>query len=49
VTAKIAGIPYESTFVEVLPFLGLITALTLAVAYWPDLSMWLPRILGYIH
>jgi tripartite ATP-independent transporter DctM subunit len=49
VTAKIAGIPYESTFVEVLPFLGLITTLTLAVAYWPDLSMWLPRVLGYIH
>jgi tripartite ATP-independent transporter DctM subunit len=49
VTAKIAGIPYESTFVEVLPFLGFLTALTLAVAYWPDLSMWLPRMLGYIR
>ncbi len=49
VTSRIAGIPYESTFIEILPFLGLISALTLAVAYWPDLSMWLPRMLGYIH
>ncbi|MCE5283785.1 MAG: TRAP transporter large permease [Deltaproteobacteria bacterium] len=49
VTARIAGIPYESTFKEVLPFLGLISVLTLAVAYWPDLSMWLPRMLGYVR
>lgn len=49
VTARIAGIPYESTFKEVLPFLALISGLTLAVAYWPDLSMWLPKMLGYIR
>lgn len=48
VTCKLAGIGIDETWREVGPFLGFLTALTLAVAYWPGLSMWLPRLFGYV-
>ncbi len=47
VTCKIAGIGIDDTWTEIGPFLLFLTLLTLAVAYWPGLSMWLPRLFGY--
>jgi tripartite ATP-independent transporter DctM subunit len=48
VTSKIAGIKIDETWIEVIPFLVFLVGLTLAVAYWPGLSMWLPRLFGYV-
>lgn len=47
VTCRIAGIGIDDTWIEIGPFLLFLTLLTLAVAYWPGLSMWLPRLFGY--
>lgn len=49
VTTKIAGIRVDDVLKEVIPFWFYLTGLTLIVAYWPGLSMWLPKLLGYIH
>jgi tripartite ATP-independent transporter DctM subunit len=49
VTCRIAGIKPDETFKEIIPFWSFLTLLTLAVAYWPDLTMWLPRLLGYVR
>ncbi len=48
VTCKLAGIGIDDTWTEIGPFLAFLTGLTLAVAYWPGLSMWLPRLFGYV-
>lgn len=48
VTCKLAGIGIDDVWKEILPFLTFLTGLTLAVAYWPGLSMWLPRLFGYV-
>lgn len=47
VTCKLAGIGIDDTWREIGPFLLFLTVLTLLVAYWPGLSMWLPRLFGY--
>jgi tripartite ATP-independent transporter DctM subunit len=49
VTCRIAGIKPDDTFKEIVPFWSFLTFLTLAVAYWPNLTMWLPRLLGYVR
>ncbi|MBI5579745.1 MAG: TRAP transporter large permease [Deltaproteobacteria bacterium] len=49
VTCRIAGIKPDEAFKEIVPFWSFLTLLTLAVAYWPDLTMWLPRLLGYVR
>ncbi|HOI95342.1 MAG TPA: TRAP transporter large permease [Syntrophobacter fumaroxidans] len=49
VTSKIAGIKLEDTFREVMPYWVFLVALTLMVAYWPGMTMWLPRMLGLLH
>ncbi len=49
VTCRIAGIRSDETFKEIIPFWCFLTALTLAVAYWPGLTMWLPRLFGYVR
>ena len=47
VTAKIAGVPLESTFRWVgWLLLGMAVALALIVVF-PELALWLPRVLGY--
>jgi TRAP-type C4-dicarboxylate transport system permease large subunit len=47
VTAKIAGVPLESTFRWVgWLLLGMAVALALIVLF-PELALWLPRVLGY--
>ncbi|MCE5335690.1 MAG: TRAP transporter large permease [Desulfobacteraceae bacterium] len=48
VTTRIAGIKVDSCFKEVVPFWCFLTALTLAVAYWPGMTMWLPRMFGLV-
>jgi len=47
VTTRIAGIGLEDVFMEMIPFLCLITIITLAIVYFPALSLWLPRLFGY--
>ncbi len=49
VTTKIAGIRVDDILKEVWPFWCYLTGLTLLVAYFPSLSLWLPRLMGYIH
>lgn len=49
VTCKLAEIGIDDVWKEILPFLTFLTGLTLAVAYWPGLSMWLPRLFGYVR
>ncbi|MFB3816847.1 MAG: TRAP transporter large permease [Candidatus Methylomirabilales bacterium] len=49
VTCKLAGIGIDDVWKEIVPFLAFLTGLTLAVAYWPGLSMWLPRLFGYVR
>ena len=49
VTTKLAGIGIDDTWSEIGPFLLSLTVLTLLVAYWPGLTLWLPRLLGYIR
>ncbi len=49
VTTKLAGIGIDDTWIEIGPFLLFLTALTLLVAYWPGMSMWLPKLFGYVR
>jgi tripartite ATP-independent transporter DctM subunit len=49
VTTKLAGIGIDETWKEIGPFLLFLTVLTLAVAYWPGMTMWLPRLFGYVR
>jgi tripartite ATP-independent transporter DctM subunit len=49
VTCRIAGIKPDETFKEIVPFWTFLTLLTLAVAYWPNMTMWLPRLFGYVR
>jgi tripartite ATP-independent transporter DctM subunit len=47
VTTKLAGIGIDEIWLEIVPFLSFLTALTLLVAYWPGMTMWLPRLFGF--
>jgi C4-dicarboxylate transporter DctM subunit len=47
VTTKIAGVALEDVFMEMIPFLCVITIITLIIVYVPDVSLWLPRLFGY--
>jgi tripartite ATP-independent transporter DctM subunit len=49
VTTKLAGIGIDDTWSEIGPFLLSLTVLTLLVAYWPGMTLWLPRLFGYIR
>ncbi|MDP2972436.1 MAG: TRAP transporter large permease subunit, partial [Deltaproteobacteria bacterium] len=49
VTTKLAGIDIDDTWTEIGPFLLFLTILTLLVAYWPGMTMWLPRLFGYVR
>ena len=48
VTCKLAGIGIDETWAEIGPFLLFLTILTLLVAYWPGMTMWLPRLFGFV-
>jgi C4-dicarboxylate transporter DctM subunit len=47
IVASIAGCSVKDATREVWPFVGLIILVTLLVALWPGLALWLPRYLGY--
>jgi len=47
VTTKLAGIGIDDIWTEIVPFLLSLTILTLLVAYWPGMTMWLPRLFGF--
>lgn len=49
VTCKLAGIGIDETWGEVWPFILLLTGIFLLVAFWPDLTMWVPRLFGYVR
>ncbi|GAA1142673.1 TRAP transporter large permease [Nesterenkonia lutea] len=47
VTSKLAGTTIEKTSVAVLPFVGVVVLLTLLLALFPQLVLFLPNLLGY--
>ncbi|SOE00111.1 TRAP transporter large permease [Caenispirillum bisanense] len=47
VTTTVAGIPMESTFKWILWLVASMTLAMVAVIVWPELVLWLPRLLGY--
>ncbi len=49
ITCKLAGISIDETWSEIVPFVLLLTGIFLLVAYWPDVTMWLPRLFGFIR
>lgn len=46
VTTKIAGTTIEKTSVAILPFLAVLVIGTLSIAAFPDVALWLPRLVG---
>jgi tripartite ATP-independent transporter DctM subunit len=49
VTTKLAGIGIDDIWIEIIPFLSFLTVLTLLVAYWPGMTMWLPKLFGLVR
>lgn len=47
VTARIAGIPVENTFRWIGWMLAAMIAATLLIIIFPEIALWLPRVLGY--
>ncbi len=47
VSCRIAGVGMEDTVRWVWPLLLSMGLVTLAIIVWPDLALWLPRVLGY--
>lgn len=48
VSSRIANIPVESVVIGILPYLGVLLLCTLLVAFIPEISLCLPRLLGYV-
>lgn len=49
VTCKLAGIGIDETWGEIWPFILLLIGIFLLIAYWPDVTMWLPRLFGLVR
>ncbi len=47
VASGIAGVSIESVVKRILPFLGMMVITLLAITYWPDMTLLVPRLLGY--
>lgn len=47
VSSKIADIPVESVVIGILPYIAVLIACTLIVAFIPEVSLFLPRLFGY--
>lgn len=47
VSSKIADIPVESVVIGILPYIAVLIACTLVVAFIPEVSLFLPRLFGY--
>lgn len=48
VTCKLAGIGIDDTWGEIGPFILLLIGIFLLIAYWPGVTMWLPRLFGFV-
>ncbi|TFD55624.1 TRAP transporter large permease [Cryobacterium sp. Hh7] len=48
VGAQVAGVPIEPVIVKLLPFLAALIVLLFIITFVPDLSLWLPRLLGFM-
>lgn len=44
VTSAIANVKFEKTFRELIPFLGLMIGMLLAMGFFPEVVLWLPRV-----
>jgi TRAP-type C4-dicarboxylate transport system permease large subunit len=49
VTTRIAGVTMESTVRWVLWLVGAMTIALMLVTFIPELTLWLPRVLGYVR
>jgi len=49
VVGPIAKVSFEQVTKEVLPFLLVEIGVLLMVTYIPFISLWIPRLLGYVH
>lgn len=47
VASGIGGVPVEKIIVKVLPFVFVTTIATFIIAYVPQISLWLPSLMGY--
>jgi tripartite ATP-independent transporter DctM subunit len=47
IMTRIAGVPLRDLVRDVLPFLYAMIAVLAVITFWPDLVLWLPRLLGY--
>ncbi|ALK08940.1 TRAP transporter large permease [Blastochloris viridis] len=47
VSCRIAGVPMEATLRWVFPMIGSMVLVLVALIAFPDLALWLPRVLGY--
>ena len=47
VSCRIAGVPMEATLRWIMPLLGAVLAVLLLLIVFPQLALWLPRVLGY--
>jgi TRAP-type C4-dicarboxylate transport system permease large subunit len=45
----ISGLPMETLFRPLLPFLGAIIAVLLLVAFVPEAVLFIPRLLGFVQ
>ena len=46
-TASIARVNVNEVYREVTPFLLALIGVLMVVTYWPPLSLWLPRLIGF--
>lgn len=49
VTCKLAGIGIDETWGEIWPFILLLMGIFLLIAYFPDVTMWLPKLFGLLR
>jgi tripartite ATP-independent transporter DctM subunit len=47
IMTRIAGVPLRDLVTDVLPFLYAMIVVLALITFWPDLVLWLPRLLGY--
>jgi TRAP-type C4-dicarboxylate transport system permease large subunit len=47
VSCRIAGVPMEATLRWVFPLIAAMFVVLIAVVAFPQLALWLPRVLGY--
>jgi tripartite ATP-independent transporter DctM subunit len=48
VGAQVANVPIEPVILKLLPFMGVLIALLFVITFVPEISLWLPRLLGFL-